>query len=96
MPYSIELFFDDATAIAINTAWHTLAAVTESPYMVNNGVRPHIALAVLDSFDDRLNQRLSTLAMETPYFSVAMSGIDSFPTDPNGAKLRPFWDDFTA
>jgi hypothetical protein len=82
MPYSIELFFDDATSTAISAAWKAMADVTESAYMVRNGVRPHIALAVMESFDDRICGPLTALAGETSAFSVAMSGVESFGTDP--------------
>ncbi|MBN1347725.1 MAG: 2'-5' RNA ligase family protein [Phycisphaerae bacterium] len=59
MTYSIELLFDPATMEGIRLTWSKLADTSGSSYMVDNGVYPHVALAVFEA--DRLPPDLTVL-----------------------------------
>ena len=49
MPFALELFFDSNTNREVREVWRSLAKVSGSHYLEQNGVRPHVALAVIEA-----------------------------------------------
>ncbi len=89
MPFAFELFFDAQTEREVRQAWHTLAPISDSPYLIQNAVRPHVALAVVeassatvfDGWREVISDLRAPLRLET-------DGFGSFPTGVSFLRFR--------
>jgi hypothetical protein len=78
MFFAIELFFDDETSGAIRRAWRVLKEVSGSDYMMENGVYPHVALAVFEADDVARAEKVLGQCGRMISFCLKPTGLDSF------------------
>ncbi len=83
MPFSVELFLGGPGSQEVLAAWKELAPAADSDYMIDHGVYPHIALAVMDDVGDAdaMFGRLKELAGRIEPASLDCCGVGSFPSD---------------
>lgn len=84
MPWSIELFFEPAANTILQAAWRTLAGPAGSDYVLQNGVHPHVALAVFDELPagagaDAFTAALSAFALQCRPPVMRVKGVGRFP-----------------
>ncbi len=51
MPYGVMLYFDDRTERTILNVWQSLAEHNLTSRMLDEGIRPHITLAIFEELD---------------------------------------------
>jgi len=80
MRYGIELHFDKVSTSVVKEVWSQLAVVSQSDYMVSNGIYPHISLAVLDNISEpeQLREMLEVLSQEILPEPLKDTGIAYF------------------
>jgi len=89
MPFAFELFFDAGTDREMREAWRSLAKVSGSHYLEQNGVRPHVALVVFEAPSERAFRgwRKIFSATHVP-FALEEEGRGSFPAGVSFVRFR--------
>lgn len=89
MPFAFELFFDADTDRDVRKAWSAIAEVSGSQFLNQNGVRPHVALAVVDSpSEEAFHGWSEILAPADAPLVIEEDGRGSFPTGVSFVRFR--------
>jgi 2'-5' RNA ligase len=89
MPYSIEMFFDEAGDARVRSLASMLTSAG-TPFLGDVGSRPHVSLAVADSLDIPATcLLLDRFASATAPFPLSLTSIGFFPGDAPVAFLAP-------
>jgi 2'-5' RNA ligase len=82
MPYGIMLYFDNRTERTINSIWQALAKHNLTSSMLDEGIRPHITLAIYEELDSRpCENEMIKLLSNTPSPSIQFTHLGLF-TNP--------------
>lgn len=88
MPYSIGLYFDQATDSLVRNLWRLLAEQELANYYHLSGNRPHITLAIFNDVNcSKAETIISQISRSMDPFSISFQQIGLFPS-VNGAV---FW-----
>jgi hypothetical protein len=89
MPFALELFFDPSTDREVREAWRSLAKVSGSHYLEQNGVRPHVALAVFEATSEKVfHGWRKILSAADGVCALEEEGRGSFPAGISFVRLR--------
>jgi len=82
MPYGVMLYFDDSTESTIKIIWQSIANNHLSSSMLDEGIRPHITLAIYDELDCRpCENELAKITSNTPSPTIQFTHLGLF-TNP--------------
>lgn len=88
MPFALELFWDERTDAEVRRVWHQLSEVTGVDYLLRNGVRPHVALAVFESKAGGLSGWQEKVGKEAARFGLKPDGIGTFDNGVVFVRIR--------
>ncbi|NLG36421.1 MAG: 2'-5' RNA ligase family protein [Clostridiales bacterium] len=79
MAWAVILFFDENSEYRIRSLWDCLRIPGSDAVLYDGASRPHLSLAVLDSQDGTLEERVGGLAERTSPFTLTFTGLSAFP-----------------
>jgi 2'-5' RNA ligase len=90
MGYAIELNLSRKSRTLIDKIWERLSIEKIATTMIDIDAQPHISLAVFDSIDCEIAQKvIKSFAKETNPLSVKLSFVGTFPTRENVVFIAP-------
>ncbi len=80
MPFSVELFFDPKSSLAVRQCAEALEKVKVPSIFSTLGAAPHVSLAVFEQYNpDRLHALLKKLASSFPSTNFQLASLGTFP-----------------
>ena len=90
MPFSVELFFDPKSAMAVQQCGTLLEKAGVPAIFSTLGATPHVSLAVFEQYNpDRLHALLKKLAASFPPTDFHLSSLGTFPGKEGVLFLAP-------
>ncbi len=94
MPFSIHLNFDKNSEKTIKNIFYILKQKSLSLYMHESKNKPHIGLAIFNSYDERiLDHELENFAKSLEPFSIEFQSIGIFPGNSPTVFLAPVFNE---
>lgn len=95
MPFSVELFFDPKSSLAVTQCAHGLEKAKVPTLFSTLGAVPHVSLAVFEQYNpDRLHALLKKLASSFPPTAFQLGSAGIFPGKEGVLFLAPVVSNF--
>ena len=90
MPFSIELFFDPRSSLAVQQCGEALEAAGIPSIFSTLGAAPHVSLAVFEKYrPERMHATLKKMGAAFPATPFALGSLGSFPSRDGVLFLAP-------